>query len=217
MSKNYDLPPIAWLRVTDYMHGWIQYELVGAARIGDQKVVCLQDLPGAKEALAMETQDDMELKPSKIGEAMSSARRNMLVAGLSIDEEVVGREYGLTRDGLALFLPVECPRRCLTKNGVLRPWTLDVGFGRQQARELQGVLRTAFWKAVEQYNTEYARKMNGRKYPAVDMIEDFCRTTKTPDIHVESMRREWQRRVKSGQNQDIRPKKRTEHVSLLDS
>lgn len=216
MEKNYDLPPIAWLKMTDYMHGWMQWELGGGARIKDQKVVCVQDLPGARDALMMETMDDIELGPMKIVNAMSGNRKNMLAAGLVLDEGVIEREYGMTKKMMALFVPIECPRRCLTKYGVLRPWSLDICLGRQQASELQRVIRAAFWKAVEQYNTEYARKMNGRKYPAVDMIEDFCVTTKTPDIYVEAIRREWQRRLKNGQNRDIKPKKRTEHVSLLD-
>ena len=64
MEKSYKVPPIVWLRVTDYMHGWLQYELGGDARVRDQRVVCVQHLPGAREVLRMETVDDMvEIKP----------------------------------------------------------------------------------------------------------------------------------------------------------
>ena len=58
------------------------------------------------------------------------------------------------------------------------------------------LLREAFWKGVEDFDREYAAKHNGSKYAAVDMIEAFCVDTGTPDIHVDALRREWQRRVK---------------------
>lgn len=195
MEKSYKVPPIVWLRVTDYMHGWLQYELGGDARVRDQRVVCVQHLPGAREVLRMETVDDMvEIKP--VGNAMSATRRNCITAGLDLDPQVVERLYGMTREALALFVPVECPRMCLTGNGVLRPWTLDVCLGKEQASAMQRLLRQAFWDAVEDFDREYAARMNGRKYPAVDMIEDFCARTGTPDLYVMAMRREWQRRVK---------------------
>ena len=42
----------------------------------------------------------------------------------------------------------------------------------------------------------YAREHRGERYAQQDMIEDFCRETRTDDIHVPAIRREWQRRVK---------------------
>ena len=57
----------------------------------------------------------------------------------------------------------------------------------------EGVCRIV---AVGDFNEDYAGKMGGREYPAVSMIEAFCEETGTPDIHVEAMRREWQRRVR---------------------
>jgi hypothetical protein len=196
MEKIYEIPPIVWLKMTDYMHGWLQWELGGGARVKDQKVVCVQHLPGARAILRMETMEDLELGPMKDDKSMSATRKNMLEAGLEIDESVVEREYGLTKDLLKLFVPVECPKMCLTKYGVLRRWTLDVNLGKQQAGELQRLLRAAFWQAVDDFNTEYARKMDGQKYPAVDMVEEFCMMTETPDTYVEAIRREWQRRRK---------------------
>ncbi len=196
MEKIYEIPPIVWLKMTDYMHGWLQWELGGGARVKDQKVVCVQHLPGARAILRMETMEDLELGPMKVDKSMSATRKNMLEAGLVIDESVVEREYGLTKDLLKLFVPVECPKMCLTKYGVLRRWTLDVNLGKQQAGELQRLLRAAFWQAVDDFNTEYARKMDGQKYPAVDMVEEFCMMTETPDTYVEAIRREWQRRRK---------------------
>ena len=102
----------------------------------------------------------------------------------------------MTKELLKLYVPIECPKMCLTKNGVLRPWTLNVCFDKEQATALQKLLRREFWKAVEKYNAEYARKMGGKKYPAIDMIEDFCMDTETPDMYTEAIRREWQRRCK---------------------
>lgn len=216
MEKIYELPPIVWLKVTDYMHGWLQYELGCACRVKDQRVVCVQHLPGARDILRMETLDDTELGPTKILNAMSGNRKNMLEAGMVLDADVIAREYALTPELLKLFVPIECPKMCLTKYGVLRPWTLDVCLGRQQASELQRLLRGAFWQAVEDFNAEYARKMDGAYYPQVDMIEEFCEETGTVDVYVEAMRREWQRRLKSGQSKHVAPEKKVQSVTMAD-
>lgn len=198
MEKNYELPAVVWLKVTDYMHAWMQHELGGSARIRDQRVISVQHLPGAREVLRMETVDDMELCPSKVGSAMSSRRRNMLAVGLELDRGVMEKEYGMTPELMKLFVPVECPKMCMTGNGVLRPWTLDISMGRQQAGEMLRLLRAAFWRAVEDHDAAYARQHEGIRYPAVDMIEDFCVKTGTSDVFVDAIRREWQRRVKRG-------------------
>jgi len=58
------------------------------------------------------------------------------------------------------------------------------------------LLRETFWQGVAEYNHEYARRQEGRKYAAVDMIEAFCRDTETSDLYVDALRREWQRRCK---------------------
>lgn len=194
-GKVYKIPPIVWLKMTDYMHGWLQWGLGGSARVKEQRVVCVQHLPGARAVLRMETVFDMmEKKP--IGSAMSATRKNCMEAGLAIDESVMEKEYGVTRELMKLFVPIECPKMCLTKSGVLRPWTLDVCLSKQQATSMQRLLRQAFWDAVEEYDAAYAEKMGGRKYPAADMVEEFCLETETPDMYVEAIRREWQRRRK---------------------
>jgi hypothetical protein len=200
MEKNYRIPAIVWLRVTDFMHGWLQHELGGACRIKEQRVISVQHLPGARDLLKMETTEDVELKLIKIGNCMSGNRKNMLEAGLSMNADYIKQEYGLTWDDLRQFVPIECPRMCLTRFGVLRPWTLDVNLGKQQASELLRLIRTAFWTAVEEFNQEYAHRTGNTKYPSINMVEAFCKETGTPDSYTDAITREWNRRVKRGDN-----------------
>lgn len=195
MEKNYTPPPIVWLKMTDYMHGWLQHELSGAVSVGGQHVICVQHLPGARDVLRMETMEDM-MEPRKVQNAMSSTRRNCVAAGLELEPQVVERLYGMTEKTLQTFVPVECPRMCMTRNGVLRPWTLDTCLGKEQASALQRLLKQAFWDAVKRFDVEYASESDGEPYPAVEMIEAFCSATRTPDLYVDAMRREWQRREK---------------------
>ncbi len=195
MDENYKTPMISWLKVTDYMHGWMQHALGGAVRIREQRVLSVQHLPGAKGILRMETTEDMlERKP--IVNAMSGTRKNCICAGLDLDASVMERMYGMTKELLLQFVPIECPKMCLTKNGVLRPWTLDVCFGKKQATALQKLLRQEFWNAVEEFSMSYAKQHVGEKYPDRDMIERFCLETDTSDMYVDDIRREWQRRIK---------------------
>lgn len=193
-KKTYGAPPIVWLKVTDFMHGWLQRELGGEARIGEQHVISIHHLPGARDIFRMQILEDMmEKRPP--GNAMSGTRKNCFCAGLSIDPEVMEREYGVTKELMAQFVPIECPKMCMTRNGVLRPWTLDICFGKEQATAFQRLLRKEFWNAVEEFDREYAAGLKGRKYPAIEMVEEFCRRTKTPDLYAQAIRREWQRRL----------------------
>ncbi len=185
--------------MTDYMHGWLQHELGGAARIKEQPVICVQHLPGVRNVLRMESEEEPTVN-SPVVNSMSATWRNCLEAGIRLDASAVEREYNITREGLKLFVPIECPKMCMTKNGVLRPWTLDVNFGQRQATAMLRLLRAAFWKAVEEFADNYERQMQGRKYAQIDMIEAFCKETETPDMYAESMRREWQRRQKRLRN-----------------
>ena len=212
-ERAYKIPVVAWLKVTDHMHAWLQYELGGGARVGDQKVISVQHLPGARDVLRMESSNDTAT-PERVASSMSAARRNCVVAGLELDREVTERLYGLTMDQVDLFVPIEAPRMCMTVTGVMRPWTLSVSFGREQASALQRLLRHEFWKAVDRYNLAYAARMNGEKYAQVDMIEAFCRETGTPDLYVEAMRREWQRRVKGGKTTTPPPPVEPETVTI---
>lgn len=194
-EKKYKMPAIGWLKMTDYMHGWLQWELGGAIRVKDQRVVSVQHLPGARPALRMETTDDM-LEPSIVTNAMSATRYNLVSTGMTIDEGVVEEMYGVTPETLRLFTPIECPKLTLTKNGVLRPWSIDTCFSRKQASALQMLLRDAFWQAVGEFSERYAQQHQGERYAQEDMVEDFCRETGTSDIYVPAIRREWQRRRK---------------------
>ena len=194
--EKYTLPAIAWLKITDYMHGWVSYELGSDQMIRNQRVICIQHLEGARAVLRMRTVEDMmERRP--VGNAMSGTRHNCMEAGLSIDADTMEREYGLTREKLDLFVPIECPKMCMTKNGVLRPWTLDVCFGHEQTTALLKLIRHEFWEAVKEYDKRFALMQEGHKYIAKEMLEAFCAETHTPDMYVDAMRREWQRRLKS--------------------
>ena len=189
------LPAIVWLRVTDYMRAWLQYELGGSLRVRDSKIVCVQHLTGARDVLRMETVDEV-LPRKKVDKSMSATWRNALEAGMAFDPEAMEREYGVTKELLKLFVPVECPRMALTQHGVLRPWSHDTNFSPRQATAMQDLLRREFWQAVGAFSEQYARSMNGKKYAQVEMIEAFCKETGTPELYVDAMRREWQRRLK---------------------
>lgn len=203
-KANYKLPAVCWLRITDYMHGWMQHELGGAARIKEQRVICIQHLPGARKVLRMETVEE-SMGEGPVGNSMSATWRNCLEAGLRLDAAAVERMYGVNEENMKLFIPIECPKLCLTKNGVLRPWTLDVNFGQRQATALQRLLREVFWQAVSDYADEYSRLHPNERYAQIDMIEAFCEETETPDLYAEAMRREWQRRQKRASDASSHP------------
>ncbi len=194
-DRQYKAPAICWLKVTDFIQGWLQHELGGGAQVKNWKVVSIQHLPGARRALRMETVNE-PMGHGPIGNSMSATFRNALDAGIRIDHATVEESYGATKESLQQYMPIECPRLCMTRSGVLRPWTLDVNFGTRQATAIQRILREAFWQAVGEFADEYARRRRGEKYAQIDMIEAFCKDTGTPDVYADAMRREWQRRVK---------------------
>lgn len=197
-ERVYRPPQVAWMKITDYLYGWVQHKLTGEVRVTEKKVVCLQHLKGAKKALRMETNYDMTGEPTK--EALSATRRNCIAAGLELDEETTTKIYGVSRADLELYFPVECPNVCLTNGGVLRPWNNDVCFGRQQTAALQHVIRDAFWEDVVDYDRRYAQEHQGERYTVSDMLEAFCAETGISDVYTDTMRREWQRRTKRIRN-----------------
>lgn len=195
MDKTNNIPVIVWLRVTDYMQAWLQRELGGDTMIGEQRVISLQHLQGFKDTLRMETFKDTKLCQPVVN-SMSAILHNCIVTGLEIDPDTIVKEYGITRQAMEMFIPVEAPKLCMTKEGVLRPWELDVTMGREQSAAVQRLIRREFWKAVEAYNKQYSRRHRSKSYPAAEMIEAFCTETNTPDTYADAMRREWQRRTR---------------------
>ena len=192
MERKYKIPPITWLKMTDYTHGWLQHEFGAPARIGNQHVVCIQHLQGVRSALRMETVKDV-MTPGRTGGAMSCMRYNCIKAGLRLDARVVEEMYGVDESQLLLFVPIECPKLCLTPNGVLRRWEQDVCFSKKQAATIIRILRDEFWDAVSEFDEKYAME-HGSSYPAIEMVEAFCGATNTSMIHLDTIRREWQRR-----------------------
>lgn len=164
--------------------------------VKDRRVVSIQHLPGARSILRdMDTVEE-PTAPGPIGNSASAVWFSCLDTGMKADAATIEREYDFNREKMKQYLPIECPKMCMTKYGTLRPWTGDVNFGKQQATALQRLLRDAFWQAVGEFADDYAREHAGEKYAQQDMIEAFCQATGTSDEYVEDIRREWQRRAK---------------------
>ena len=191
------MPTISWLRVNEWMRGWINYELGCKAMVCGQRVVCVTHIDGIRDVLRMETVADLEQPPdSPVGLSLSAQRYGMLQSAMALNPEFVERIYHIDREQLQQFVPIEVPRVRMTMDGLLREWDGDATLGDEQAKELLRLLRQAFWEDVEQFARRYAREHEGEKYAQEDMIAAFCRLTKTSDLHIEAMRREWQRRCK---------------------
>ena len=197
MNKKFKNPPIVWLKTTDYMCAWLQHELGSNVRVREQRMVSIQHLKGARDVLRMETTED-SMGRHPIENAMRATRYGCFSEGLAMDADVMKKEYGVTREMMQQYVPIECPKMCLTKNGVIRPWTNDVSLTKEQAAALMRIVRDAFWQAVAEYDAEYALQQDGRRYPAIEMIESFCLDNRIPDIDIQAMRSEWQRRKKRG-------------------
>ena len=194
-DKKYKLPPIVWLKVTDYMHGWLQWELGGALRIRDRRVISILHLPGVRDVMRDEIVTEKNC-PMPVGNSLSALWKNCIETGIELDESTTSQMYGIDREALSLYAPIECPKMCLTESGVIRPWINDVNLSPRQAGALQKIIRNEFWSAVVEFAERYAQKHEGEKYAQIEMIENFCQSTKTPEMYAETIRREWQRRVK---------------------
>lgn len=197
MAKSTKMPAIAWLRVTEFIRGWLVYEYGSKAMVNGRHVVCLQHMDGMRDVMRMETVDDVELSPDLPVElSLSASRYSMLQAAMTLSPEVTERIYHLSPEQLQQFVPIECPRLRLTQEGLLREWSGDAMLGDAQAKALLRLLREAFWEDVEGFARRYAREHEGERYAQEDMIVAFCRMTKTSELHIEAIRREWQRRMK---------------------
>lgn len=194
MKQKDNIPIISWIKITDYMHSWLQDEL-GGVRIRDQRMVSLQYLPGAKNVLRMETENDMQ-EHSIIVKSMSDRRMNCVRASISFDPNITKQLYNITAEDIKLFLPIESPKMCVNEYGAIRPWTHDICMGRVMATKMQHIVREAFWTAVGTFAKEYAIEHSNEHYAQVEMIEAFCDKTSTQKQYVETIRREWQRRCK---------------------
>ena len=193
---------ITWMKVTDYMHDWLEKEFGCELRARGVRVLCLHDLEGAREILKMETNED-GWSGGKIANAISVTRMKCLDAGLRLDPDAVRTMYGIDAEALKLYMPIECPRMALTENGVLRPWTWDTTFGRDQTVAMHRLLRNTFWKAVAEFDEAYNREVNNENYPAKEMIQEFCRRNKIGEIYIDALRREWQRRKNPAKDGDL--------------
>lgn len=186
---------ICWLKITDYMQGWLKSTLCGGKKVRNMPVISVRHIEGAREVMMMPAEDELP-DGGAPGNAISATWRNALESGIIIDPKTMEKEYGVTREVLRQYLPIECPKHAVTKDGIIRQWTNDTCFGKQQATALLRLLREAFWQAVGEFSEEYSREHAGEKYAQVEMIESFCKETHTDDVYAEAMRREWQRRQK---------------------
>lgn len=191
-----NMPTICWLRVTDYMHDWVTHNLSGTLSVKGQGIVCLQHMKGARDIMRMKIVEDIELSIDAQNKCLSAQRYRVISAGMIINENATTRLYGIDREALALYMPIECPPVCMTDHGVLREWTNNTCFTYEQATALQKLLRDTFFQTVTDYNDYYKKKMAGKQYPAIDMIEEFCDENDINDTYADTIRREWQRRLK---------------------
>ena len=188
-------PAMAWLSMPTYTQDWLNWEFGGEIEVYGRHVLSISHLPGAKALLRREVVEDLMNSGIKT-RSLSVTRRNCIEAGLTLDPETTVRIYGLTREALDEFVPIECPKMAMTKFGVLRPWTWDMSFGWHQSVLLQKLLKAEFWRSVAAFDREFAKGQDGAPYPAKDMVEAWCVKSHTSDVHVEAIRREWQRQVK---------------------
>lgn len=195
MDQSMNGQSISWLRITEYLQGWLRTTFGGGKLVKGQKVLSVYDVEGIGEAMMMPVDDHMPHHGTP-GNSISATWYNALYAGVAVDPGAIKAEYGVDRETLRQYMPIACPRKAVSEDGIVRPWTGDTCFGMQQAKVVQRLLREAFWRAVLEFSKEYAREHTGEQYAQVEMIEAFCRATGTDEINVEAIRREWQRRQK---------------------
>ncbi len=211
MAYHENKMPVTWLLMTGFIHGWLEHEL-GGAMIGNRRLISVMRLKGAREILKMECGEDIDLDCGHVVNSISDERWNVYDAGLRVNAEVMEQEFGVTRDLLDQYVPIECPKMYLSAYGVLRPWTPNVCLERKQSSALIRLLREEFWRHVAAFDDEYSREPGRGRYPAAEMIEAFCASTGTAEMYVQDIRREWQRRVKRGDGRQS-----ASHVATLEA
>ena len=116
MDRQNSAAAVVWLKVTDYMQGWLLKEFGGEARIGDRKVVCMQHLEGIKRAMKMIAEKDQRL-PGQPPIVMSAQLHNCISAGLELDNCALMQEYALTKETFEMYIPLEMPALRVTLDG----------------------------------------------------------------------------------------------------
>ena len=190
-TTPYPTPAISWLYMTEYTHDWLYNEFGGNILLHERKIISIHHLKGARQILRMETVEDV-LEPGNTRWAMSAMKMDCMQLGIGIGPNNIKEQFGLTKEQLRMFVPIECPRMALTSNGVLRPWSRNTSFGRSQSIELMRFLRDKFWQAVEEHK---AKMEADGKTPqtAIQLIESFCEDNNINEVYLDDLRREWQR------------------------
>lgn len=214
MPENRTLP-VTWLAVAEYMQKWLYDEYGSDTVVHERRVLSVGHLPGARKALRETTVDDFAAGGDE-RRSVSALRMDCLVEGMKVNPETMDKRFHFTSKDLARYVPIECQRLALTQDGVLRPWNRRTAFSRLQACHLVDILHRQFWKAVEDFDGDFAERMareaaeagdtiseadiNRRQkylnglYPDVDMVTEFCEETGTPEMFIPEIRREFQRR-----------------------
>ena len=138
---------ICWLKVTDYMRGWMRKALGCGTKIGKEPLISLYQIMGAKEVLGIGIDDELP-EHGTPGNAMSATWRCALEMGLEYDPVTMECMYGVTEETLQQYLPIACPPAAITVDGILRAWTNDTCFGREQTIALQKLLRLS-WMCLQ--------------------------------------------------------------------
>lgn len=189
------MKPICWLRITDYMREWARVALGSQKHVNGIPVLDILNLKGVRPALLMPTINELPGTGAP-GNSMCDTWHAALSAGLEVDAWGMEREFGVTKETLEQYLPVACPDYAIAEDGAIHSWDNDTSFGKQQSTALLRLIRDAFWSAVDNHATQYKKSHLGTKYAQIDMLESFCKDYHINDMHLEAMRREWQRRCK---------------------
>jgi len=189
--NNRETPAVTWLYVTGYLHDWLFHEFGGTVKLHGRPVISIAHLKGARDILRMETLEDMMDRTASRW-AMSAMLMDCVVLGIDIGPKTMKEKYGVTKEQLQCFVPIECPRMALTPYGMLRPWSRVTCFGHKQAQELVKLLRAAFWQAVADHKEKMIADGNAPE-TASELVQSFSKDNGVGEVWQEDLRREWQR------------------------